>query len=413
MNYKILLKSILFYMLITVTQSGQLNGKTLEKGIGETDYRERVYSLNLQIELQYTDDVEKMIEFYVEKNKKLSATLLGRAEMYFPYIEPVLVNENLPNELKYLPVLETGLLPYAQSGAGAAGLWQFMEGTGSSYGLRITNAVDERRDPEKSTQAAAAYLKKLYSIYKDWTLVLAAYNCGDGTLNKAIKKAESVSYWAVQKYLPKQTQEFVPKFIAIAYMMNYHYLHNIETNTLHDDYKFTATLKVKNKVDLDKLSKMYEIDKEVIRRLNPAYTKGFIPAVKDSEYTLTLPEQKMIEFANDNNVYEDIFKYSPHVMARNKAALALADQARIIQEQEAGAQPLSQLPTAPLYFETNAAALRIDERANTVKVIKLKKGQSLSDIAKEYNQELVSLIQFNDFDENRPPRVGDQVKVKI
>ena len=413
MNYKILLKSILFYFFISVTQTGQLSGETTGMNIVNTDYRERVYSLNLPIELRYNSQVEDMIKFYVEKNKKLSATLLGRAEMYFPYIEPALLNENLPIELKYLPVLETGLLPYAQSGAGAAGLWQFMEGTGASYGLKITNAVDERRDPAKSTLAASQYLKKLYSIYKDWTLVLAAYNCGDGTLNKALKKAESNSYWDVQQYLPKQTQEFVPKFIAIAYMMNYYYLHEIETNTLHDDYKYTATLKVKKRIDLDRLSKEYEIDKEVMRRLNPAFTKGFIPESKNADYTLTLPEIKMLEYANEYGIYDDIIAYSPNVIARNKAAIAIADQDKILKEQEAGSQPLSQLPSNPVQFEHNTLALRIEERANTIKVVKLKKGQSLADIAKEYNQEIASLLEFNDFDENRPPRVGDQIRVKI
>lgn len=413
MNYKILLRSILFYLLITITQNGRLNGEGLVDNVAATDYRERVYSLNLPIELKYTQEVEDMIAFYVEKNKKLSATLLGRAEMYFPYIEPVLIQEDLPIELKYLPVLETGLLPYAESGAGASGLWQFMEGTAALYGLKITNAVDERRDPEKSTMAASAYLKKLYSIYKDWTLVLAAYNCGDGTLNKAMKKAESKSYWDVQKYLPKQTQEFVPKFIAIAYMMNYYYLHEIETNTLPDEYKYTATLKVSSRIDLDKLSKEYEIDKEVIRRLNPAFTKGFIPAVKGQAYTLTLPELKMYEYANDNGLYEEIVGYSPQVMARNKAAIALAEQESIIEAQMEGSKPVSQLPTVPLYFESNTSAIRIEEKANTVKVVKLKKGQSIADIAREYNQDLASMIQYNDFDENRPPRVGDQVKVKI
>lgn len=413
MNYKILLKSILFYFFISVTQTGQLSGETTGMNIVNTDYRERVYSLNLPIELRYNSQVEDMIKFYVEKNKKLSATLLGRAEMYFPYIEPALLNENLPIELKYLPVLETGLLPYAQSGAGAAGLWQFMEGTGASYGLKITNAVDERRDPAKSTLAASQYLKKLYSIYKDWTLVLAAYNCGDGTLNKALKKAESNSYWDVQQYLPKQTQEFVPKFIAIAYMMNYYYLHEIETNTLHDDYKYTATLKVKKRIDLDRLSKEYEIDKEVMRRLNPAFTKGFIPESKNADYTLTLPEIKMLEYANEYGIYDDIIAYSPNVIARNKAAIAIANQDKILKEQEAGSQPLSQLPSNPVQFEHNTLALRIEERANTIKVVKLKKGQSLADIAKEYNQEIASLLEFNDFDENRPPRVGDQIRVKI
>lgn len=413
MNYKILRKSILFYFFITFTQTGLLSGETTGMTIADTDYRERVYSMNLQIELQYNSQVEEMIEFYVEKNKKLSATLLGRAEMYFPYIEPVLLNENLPLELKYLPVLETGLLPYAQSGAGAAGLWQFMEGTGSSYGLNITNAVDERRDPEKSTMAAAQYLKKLYSIYKDWTLVLAAYNCGDGTLNKALKKAESNSYWDVQKYLPKQTQEFVPKFIAIAYMMNYYYLHDIETNTLHDDYKYTATLKVNKRIDLDKLSKEYEIDKEVMRRLNPAFTKGFIPESKSAEFTLTLPELKMLEYANENGIYDDIIAYSPNVIARNKASIALAELDKLTKEKEASSLPLSQLPSNPVQFEHNSLALRIEEKANTIKVVKLKKGQSLTDIAKEYNQEVASLMEFNDFDENRPPRVGDQVRVRI
>jgi membrane-bound lytic murein transglycosylase D len=244
-------------------------------------------------------------------------------------------------------------------------------------------------------------------------LVLAAYNCGDGTLNKALKKSETNSYWDVRKHLPKQTQEFIPKFIAIAYLMNYYYLHDIETNTLTDDYKFTATLQVKDKIDLDKLSKDFDIDKELLRRLNPSFTKGFIPASKDKEYRLTLPEQKMYEFANEYNLLEDIISYSPQVIARNKAAIALAETNNLIKERNINSAPLSQLPLNPINAEINMAALRIEEKANTIKVVKLKKGQSLRDIAREYNQELATLIQNNDFNENKLPRVGDQIKVKI
>ena len=411
MKYRILFKYVLLLLVLVI--SGNTNvpsAGTPNCGGTDPDIEKRVMSLSSQLELRYNDQVKEQIAFFIEKNKKLSATLLGRAVMYFPLIETTLAANQLPDELKYLPVLEAGLVPYLTSGAGASGLWQFMKPTAEQYGLKITNTIDERRDPEKSTAAASIYLKRLFEIYNDWTLVLAAYNCGDGVVNRALKKSNSRSYWDIQKYLPQQTQEFVPKFIAISYLMNYYYLHDIEPISMPEEYVYTASLRVFNKVDLESLAAEYMIDMEVIKRLNPSYIKGFIPET-ETGHLLTLPESKIYDFAMNTSAYEHIVAFSPASLQRQKTALANAETN---QRKEAiyASLPLNGLPIPALGVKGNTEAIRLEDDAN-VKIVKLAKGISLADIAKENGMELASLMEFNRFDENNPPRIGDQVKLRM
>ncbi len=412
MNIKYYVKQFVFLISIALCSNFSDAHANSSCAAETNDYKDKVMSLPSQLELRYNDQVKEQIDFFVEKNRKLSSVLLGRATMYFPMMESKLFAHNLPDELKYLPVIEAGLVPYLTSSAGASGLWQFMKPTAEQLGLKITNAIDERRDAQKSTEAACIYLKKLFSIYKDWTLVLAAYNCGDGVVNNALKKSTSRSYWDIQQFLPKQTQEFVPKFIAASYMMNYYYEHNLSPTPMDDEFVYTGSVKVYDKIDLEQLSIDYQIDYEVIKRLNAVFIKGFVPK-SDGEYELHLPESKIYVYAEANNLLGDIVGFSPASVFRQKEYAALAD-AKLKQETKAReSMPFDNLPMSNgIVLNAKPASIRLEEQP-TIKVVKLTKGRSLLDIAKENGTDIASIIELNKIDEKYPPRIGDEIKIRI
>lgn len=411
MNILISLRNLVFYLVLSFSGNPSEPATiTTCLDVADPEIEKRVMSLPLKLELKYNNQVKEQIEFFVEKHRGLSSTLLGRAPMYFPIFEEALRTHGLPDELKFLPVIEAALVPYVSSHVGASGLWQFMKPTAQIYGLKVTNVVDERRDPYKSTQAAMHYLNRLYTIYGDWTLVLAAYNCGDGVVNSALRKSNSRSYWDIQKYLPRQTQEFVPKFIAVAYLMNYYYLHEIEPNLLSDDYVYTATIKVKDKIDLKRLAEDFEIDWEVMKRLNPAFTKGFIPR-SNGEHTLTLPEAKLYDFALAYDAMNDVVALSPAASSRRASLMAIAE-ANQRNDEISGTRPINNLPFPTLMTGNGTEAIRMEDDGY-VKVVKLSRGKSLADIARENGVELVALMEFNRIDVNSPPKIGDQIRIRI
>jgi len=185
----------------------------------------RLKKIQKSIPLDYNAHVQKYIDFYTSRTQHI-AKVLGRAEKFFPIFEPILAQYGIPDEMKYLAVVESALNPFAKSPVGATGPWQFMYGTGLQYGLAINKRIDERKDPYKSCDAAARYLKYMYNIYGNWHLAIASYNCGPGNVNKAINKAGgSKNYWDIKPFLPKETQAYVPSYIAIVYAMKYLYLY--------------------------------------------------------------------------------------------------------------------------------------------------------------------------------------------
>lgn len=266
----------------------------------DKEYLNRVNNLNTNIDVRMNDLVKDEINAVIINRRKESQQILGRTSLYFPAIENIIREKNLPDELKYIAVIESSLRPDAVSRQGASGLWQFMKGTGLIYGLKIDKNVDERRDIEKSTHKALDYLEVLYNIYGNWTLALAAYNCGPGNVNKAMKKAGgSTDYWKVAKFLPKETQKYIPKFIAASYLMNYYFVHNLVPIEPADELKFTLTVEVSDRLYFKDLSANYEVELRLIEFLNPSYLKGFIPANNDIKYRLTLPEQAMYSFVQN------------------------------------------------------------------------------------------------------------------
>ena len=232
-----------YYSQMYLEQGNDCNFTDVNPTFDTETYIERLRRLPALMELPYNEVVRKFIDRYSGRLRRSVAFWLGAANFYMPIFEQALETYNLPLELKYLPVIESGLTPTAVSRVGATGLWQFMLSTGRQYGLKVNTLVDERRDPIKASYAAARYLRDLYRIFGDWNLVIAAYNCGPERINRAIHRADGEKdYWKIYPYLPQETRGYVPAFIAANYIMNYYCDHNIcpmleELRTLNPQYR--------------------------------------------------------------------------------------------------------------------------------------------------------------------------------
>jgi membrane-bound lytic murein transglycosylase D len=225
---------------------------------------------------------------YTQNKKELVGVMIGLSDYYFPLFEEILDLYQLPQEFRFLPIIESALNPRAVSRVGATGLWQFMYGTGRMYKLTINSYVDERRDPIASSHAAARFIKDLYSIYKDWTLVIAAYNCGPGNVNKAIRRAGGKkNYWDIYYYLPRETRGYVPAFIAANYAYYYHKEHNIKPQPINIPLT-SDTIMVNQLLHLQQVAEVIGVPINLLRDLNPQYKQDVIPA-KDRAFTLKLP----------------------------------------------------------------------------------------------------------------------------
>jgi len=258
-------------------------------------YKSRILALNSIIPLSYNGIVRNFIHVYTDKKRDKLEKILGLAPHYFPFIEEVLDAHDLPIELRYMPVIESALTPTAVSRAGATGMWQFMYGTGKMYNLTINSHIDERRDPVKSTYAACHFLKDLYKMYNDWILVIAAYNCGPGNVNKAIRRAGGRrNYWDIYYYLPRETRGYVPAFIAAMYAMNYHHEHHIRPAEVKMP-QLTDTITIRDRLHLKQVSEVLTLPLEEIKELNPQYRANIIPG-HIKPYSLKLPMQEASRF---------------------------------------------------------------------------------------------------------------------
>lgn len=315
-------------------------------------YLSRLDSLNSAIRLSFNDIVRNYIELYTVRKRLQLATMLGLSEYYFPMFEEALAAECMPLELRYLPVIESALIPVARSHAGAAGLWQFIYGTGKMYKLEINSYIDERHDPAKATKAAVRYLNDLYSIYEDWILVIAAYNCGPGNVNKAIRRSGGKkNYWDIYYKLPKETRGYVPAFIGAMYAFNYYKEHKILPieNTLPN---LCDTVIIDNALHFDQICKNIDMSVEELRDINPQYIKDIVPAGFGKSYALKMPYNYVGDFIdnqdtifaykrdtyfnNDDRVANpnDRFKKYAHV-----ASSASGDKARLVYTVRSGDVP--------------------------------------------------------------------------
>lgn len=267
----------------------------------DTVYLARLDSIRSAIPLSYNGVVRNYIELYTARKRCQLATMLGACEYYFPIFEEALDAASLPLELKFLPIIESALNPVAQSRAGACGLWQFMYSTGKMYKLDINSFVDERRDPLLSTKAAVNYLGDLYKIYGDWMLVIAAYNCGPGNVNKAIRRAGGKkNYWDIYYFLPKETRGYVPCFIGAIYAFHYHKEHGIypiepRLPLLCD------TIIVNEALHFDQIAKNLDLSVEELRDLNPQYKSDVVPAGFGKTYVLKMPYDHVSNFIDNQD----------------------------------------------------------------------------------------------------------------
>ena len=337
----------------------------------EDVYQQRIEQLASQTTLPmvYNPAVRAKIDNYVFRFRAFTGRMLGLSYVYFPMFEEMLDKYNMPLELKCLAVVESALNPLAVSRVGAKGLWQFMYATGKQYGLKSNSLVDDRFDPMKETEAACRFMLDLYSRYKDWFLVLAAYNSGPGTVNKAIARAGGVmDYWAICPYLPVETQNYVPTFIAINYVIHYAKEHNLYPLAPDMLISGTDTVTVRDVLTFAQLNEALGVTIKDLETYNPQYTKGIIPASDTIFYVLRLPSQYAVQFAARE---KEIYAYKTREQIDKEKVLKKEKKAVVV---------------APPKAKT---------RYHTVK-----KGETLSGIAKKYKVSVNNIKKWNNLKSN-------------
>ncbi len=276
--------------------------------ITDAELRERLGSLSSCLELRSTGVVKGYIKTYVQIQTAKTRNMLGKRLTYFPLYESKFQEYGVPDDLKFLSVVESALNPKAISRVGATGLWQFMPSTGGEYGLRTNTAVEDRSNPVKSTDAAARHLRDLYKMFDDWALALAAYNSGAGRVNGAIRRAGSRNFWVIQKYLPAETRNYVPAFIAATYICNYFSIHGLEPNYPDLDQQLTDYVNVYEGISFRDISDATGISYQVIKDLNPGFKRDYVPPTTDGHFVI-VPERVMPAFIRYLNTVSSARKY--------------------------------------------------------------------------------------------------------
>ena len=348
------------------------------------EYMERLYRMPTYIEMPWNEAVQACIDRYTKHSRRQVSYLLGACNFYMPFFEEALEAYHVPLELKYLPVIESALNPQATSRVGAGGLWQFMAATGKIYNLEINSLVDERRDIVKSSWAAARYLHDLYSLLGDWTLAIAAYNCGPENVNKAIHRAAGErDYWKICPYLPRETRGYVPAFIAANYVMNYYCEHAICPMQTQLPVK-TDTVVVSQNVTFAQVAAVLNVSTDMLRSLNPQYRRDIVPgATKPSP--LRLPVADAVRFIDMQD----------SVLAATEGAF----NKRMEVEMAQGAQA------------TKRGKGRGARQTGGSKTVTVRKGDTLSAIAKRNGTTVERIRQLNGIRGNNI-RAGKKLKVK-
>lgn len=332
--------------------------------------------------IEYNVGLENVIKSFLKNRKRAFERLMGVSQFYFPLFEESLAAQNIPLEIKYLSVVESALNPRAVSRVGATGLWQFMYQTGKQYGLDINTYVDERSDPLKSSNAATQYMKNMYAIFGDWDLVLASYNSGPGNVAKAIRRSGGKqNYWNIRKYLPKETQGYLPAFLATMYIFEYHKEHGIKPDRAVANHFATDTILIKNSMTFKQISDLLDVSVAELQFLNPSYKREVVPFVTGEEHYLRLPIDKIALFtSNEEKVYAYI-KYEENLREK----------------------PF-QLQT--LLASNDSTATKVSR----VKYHKVRKGDSLSEISDRYGVTMAQLKKWNHLRNNKAP-LGRNLKI--
>lgn len=316
-------------------------------------YSARIKNIKTTLPLVYNDKVRAYIDLYAVKKRGLSQNILGMSDYYFPLYEEVLDKHDMPLEIKFLSIVESALNPRAVSPCGATGLWQFMYSTGRLYRLNITTLIDERKDPLKSTEAAAQYLYDLHNIFGDWFLAIAAYNCGPGNVNKAIKRSGGKrTFWEIYNYLPLETRAYVPAFIAATYVFTYPQEHNLNPNVINLPLSVDTVL-VNKSLHFESIANSMGISIDLLRDLNPQYKKDIIPSDAGS-LSLRLPASKSYLFsglADSMYAYEDLKFNTP---LSNVATSVATIQSTSVKESDtnkiSGTNPEVKMETATVTY---------------------------------------------------------------
>lgn len=260
--------------------------------------------------VEYNPSLENVIKSFLSRKRDLMERMLTVSQFYFPLFEQQLDNYDIPLEMKYLSIVESALNPRARSRVGATGLWQFMYSTGKQYKLNVSSYVDDRSDPIKATEAACKFLSKLYDIYGDWDLALAAYNSGPGNVNKAIRRSGGrKNYWNLRRYLPRETAGYVPAFLATMYLFEYADEHGLKGQKIERPYFETDTVHIKSLITFDQISELVGVSKDELKVLNPSYKLNVIPFVEGRTYALRLPNNAIGKFvANEEAIYAHVKK---------------------------------------------------------------------------------------------------------
>lgn len=349
---------------------------------------ERLQAIPTTIEMPFNSVVRQYIDMYTGRKRSLVESMLGMSLYYMPIFEQAIEKEGIPIELKYLPVIESAMNPDAVSRAGAVGLWQIMLPTARGLGLEINTLVDERRDPVRSSEAAARYLRELYDIYKDWSLAIAAYNCGPGNVNKALRRAGDDArkdFWAIYPYLPRETRGYVPCFIAATYVMNYYNKHNISP-ALAKKPIVTDSVHVSRRVHFQQIADILKLPVEQLQVLNPQYRKQEIPGTPERPWPLVLP-------ANQTYAY---------IMSEDAIAAHNAD----LYARRDVVEPATGMEARPATVDGQEGEWVVTE---DVKWHKVRRNETMASIAKRYGVSLKSLKRWNG--NIRKPRRGQSVKI--
>ena len=336
--------------------------------------KSRLEAMNAKspFKIEYNQSLENVIKSFLKYRKHSFERLMAISEYYFPMFEEAFAKENVPLEIKYLSIVESALNPKAVSRMGATGLWQFMYQTGKQYNLKIDSYVDERSDPLKATAASAKYMSNMYSIFGDWELVLASYNSGPGNVSKAIRRSGGKqSYWDIRKYLPKETQGYVPAFLATMYIYEYHNEHGIKADRAVVQHFATDTVMVKKQMSFKQVADLLDVPFSQLQLLNPSYKLNIIPFYNDEDHYLRLPTEKIAAFvSNEDKMYAYVqheidVKENPF---RNSRAIVKSDESS---------------------SETKTVA-----RTRT-KYYKVKRGDNLGAIASKYDVAVAEIKKWN------------------
>lgn len=395
-----------FYILNYIAPDAESKAATTTGTAAE--YEQRLAKLPTVIEMPYNSIVGKFIDMYLVKKRGLVADMLALHNYYGNIFLEELLKEGMPTELQYLPVIESALNPNAISRAGAAGLWQFMPATAKGLGMEVNSLVDERRDPVMSSRNAAKYLKQLYEIYHDWSLAIAAYNCGPGNVNKAIRRAggtDKMDFWEIYDYLPSETRGYVPAFIAANYVMNYYRNHGIRPTVVKRQL-ITDTIVVNKYVHFNQIAAVLNIPVEEIKMLNPQFLGDIIPG-DYRPYTLTLPKQQCLSYVMSEPA---IIEYDAPLYARRTRVEPGESSMPVIVSDNGDANLAMMQQQSANAGDNKEVALVTEHMVRKTHVVT--RGENIRDIARQYGVSATDIKRWNHLRRGKV-KEGDELVIEI